>query len=365
MLLYYKFQHFYKVYYMKGLKMADTNFTSQTRNLLSLIQEALGVILGFVALITAVGFIVVTFHLSSFGTTVQGYGISPSHYIAAGTFSLLVTAVGFTIVVVLIGLAGILVQFIAPRFSSHLNTDFIFYVIFEKIPDRLGKKNWMKSFVETIQQRKDIIPSEYLKLLADVFDDYHNQKVAPTKFYIKDNDKVEYIIENYSDVKNYKEWKADISELIDLLRKEAPEEFNSDDGFKKLTQELRGARQRLHNLKQWRMIRIVFFTFFILSAISVSVSIFATHIYPKLPFALGGGDTVHVILFFESNDVLTSLGLQDESPASSVQIIDSGASRSKSVELLAELVDGVLVRDIETGNVYSIKNELIVARSSQ
>ena len=61
----------------------DENVVSQAENIAKAVQTALAAAVGFGALLTANGFIIVNSYLATF-TDIQGYDIAPSQYLAAG-----------------------------------------------------------------------------------------------------------------------------------------------------------------------------------------------------------------------------------------------------------------------------------------
>ncbi len=80
-------------------------------------------------------------------------------------------------------------------------------------------------------------------------------------------------------------------------------------------------------------------------------SLYGQGVYGSIPHYLGGGKPESMILVFKSPDTLSALGLTPN---------ETEPDRTKTVLLLAELTDGLLVADTNTGRVVALKEESLL-----
>lgn len=93
--------------------------------------------------------------------------------------------------------------------------------------------------------------------------------------------------------------------------------------------------------------------FILLAIVAIKSGIdYGKNYYEHSPHYLGGGAPSDVILVFSQPDKLETMGLP-------IQINPTYSAQSQPVELLMELSDGVLVRDLQTQIPVIIKNDLL------
>ncbi|MCA9894489.1 MAG: hypothetical protein KC615_15975 [Anaerolineae bacterium] len=282
--------------------MTEISSISRTSSIIKLIQDTLSVVLGFVGLTTGLGFVVVTVHLSRYGT-VQGYTIAPGQYIAAGIL-VLIPALG----------VGVLSQFIlilvTPNDINPISSD----------PKQLEQLLAICEFMDT-----NPIDSQGNKIVIDWIEFGYQIK------------------ERFPVLSNYPAWQSDLR-----LRLEAT------GSYEMAATELRNELQ----LQNYFDKKQRFFQFYrlglIIVGIFVMIVLFVAFFYERIPFAIGGGSPEPIVIVFENDTVgsLLEIASRDE------------PRKSKTVLILAELVNGILVLDPDTSKVIAIEDEQIIARMS-
>jgi hypothetical protein len=91
----------------------------------------------------------------------------------------------------------------------------------------------------------------------------------------------------------------------------------------------------------------------IIAALAFSYLYGSSEMYGTIPRAIGGGTPGTIVLIFDKAETLQTLGLTSD-PLQPHQ--------TKTLVLLAELTDGILVADTNNGHVVTVKYDFITAR---
>lgn len=234
--------------------MTEITSISRTSSIIKLIQDTLSVVLGFVGITTGLGFVVVTAHLSRYGT-VQGYAIAPGQYIAAG---------------ILVTIPALLV-----------------YVISQSLLEITINKN-------SHPRREIDLPkhTQLLHVLERLTDNPELHRL----------DKFSLAMEQlYPALLEYPTWTFD---LADIFRE------TSESDYAKIAESLRTKIQHLEYEKTKSKYLQAFRFSLLILGIFVMVFVFVSLFYEAIPFAIGGGKPEPIVLIFEDSDIASVLQIE-------------------------------------------------------